>query len=166
METNEPIKKRCSKCGEEKVLGEFYKIQTGKYGVGSMCKACKKQYGKIHYVKNKEKISLYQKKYAQENKEKRKLWHKKYYITYKETHIHQIKMAWQKNKEKTKLYRKRNTEKIKLWHINYYRRQYVGLTDGHVANRLGIPIAELKKYPSLIELKRTQLQIIRALRES
>lgn len=34
------MKKRCTKCGEEKPLSGFYKSKTGKYGVGSYCRVC------------------------------------------------------------------------------------------------------------------------------
>jgi len=33
--------KRCSKCGETKVLSEFHKMSSGKYGVHGRCKVCR-----------------------------------------------------------------------------------------------------------------------------
>src|SRR6187549_2678679 len=35
--------KRCSKCGEEKVLDEFHKKLTGSQGRQAYCKACRKE---------------------------------------------------------------------------------------------------------------------------
>lgn len=56
--------KRCSKCGEEKGVGEFYKNRNKKDGLDGMCKACKKAY-------KKSKTKYYQKGYN--NKEAQKI---------------------------------------------------------------------------------------------
>jgi len=57
--------KVCTKCGEEKELGEFSKNRSGKFGVRSHCKGCDKQY----YQENRERGLEYQKQYYQENRE-------------------------------------------------------------------------------------------------
>ena len=33
-------KKKCSVCGEDKIITDFYRKNKGKYGVGSICKIC------------------------------------------------------------------------------------------------------------------------------
>ena len=66
MDSLLPKSKICTKCGEEKLLGEFNKQPRGKYGKRPECKLCAKQYRR----ENKEKIAKRQKQYSQENKEK------------------------------------------------------------------------------------------------
>ena len=45
-------KKICNRCGQEKFLDEFHKNPTKKDGVQSMCKDCRKEYHREHYLKN------------------------------------------------------------------------------------------------------------------
>jgi regulator of sigma D len=58
METNETIAppigvatKRCSKCGQEKPITDFYASKYSKSGVYSYCKFCATEYGKKRYRK-------------------------------------------------------------------------------------------------------------------
>jgi hypothetical protein len=44
--------KKCGKCGEIKPLKDFHKNPTKKDGVQSMCKDCRKEYHRDHYLKN------------------------------------------------------------------------------------------------------------------
>lgn len=57
--------KKCATCKEDKSFDFFCKDKTRKDGFQIDCKLCKKQY----YLKNKEKLLQYNKKYAQENKD-------------------------------------------------------------------------------------------------
>lgn len=65
------MNKRCSKCGQTKLLSDFNKEKRGSLGVHSVCKKCraitkaiwlakhpsrKKHYDRVHYHRNKEKI--------------------------------------------------------------------------------------------------------------
>ena len=52
--------KKCTKCGEEKELEEFYKY--------NQCRECDKEVSKNYYKLNKEKFSTNQKKYRKENR--------------------------------------------------------------------------------------------------
>ena len=71
--------KKCSKCGEEKPLSEFYKDPNpkNKSGVRGRCKACYAEMRKA----NRDKINEYAKKYREERreelKEKAREWRKK-----------------------------------------------------------------------------------------
>lgn len=49
--------KVCSKCNNEKSVVDFYKRSTSKDGLQSNCKACKTNYNKDHYIKNKDSYS-------------------------------------------------------------------------------------------------------------
>lgn len=58
-------KKRCSKCGQYKDIGEFNRDKNNKDGYRSECKDCRREY----YETNKELIAEYKKEYRQANKE-------------------------------------------------------------------------------------------------
>ncbi len=55
IENNETTLKKCAKCQTEKILLEFRKCKTGKFGVHSYCKLCQDLISKESYIKNKEK---------------------------------------------------------------------------------------------------------------
>ena len=66
MDSLLPKSKVCNKCGEEKLLGKFYKSKIGKYGRTSQCKLCNKQYRQ----NNRERILEQKKQYYEANKQK------------------------------------------------------------------------------------------------
>ena len=72
MDSLLPKSKVCSKCGEEKLLGEFSKQERGKYGRGSLCKVCRQQYYRRYNQENKQKRAEQQKQYYEANKDKLK----------------------------------------------------------------------------------------------
>lgn len=54
-----PDYKRCTKCGKEKPLEEFYRAKLGKHGRAAECKACKQAKSKRHYQEaRKERIEV------------------------------------------------------------------------------------------------------------
>ena len=133
--------KTCSKCGETKSLGAFYKHKTCKDGVQGHCKLCikaqKKAYyeankGKIltqqkaYYEANKEKISALHKDYREANKEKISALIKAYHEANKEKRADQRKARYEVNKDKVsaqqKAYRKANREKINARIRQRYKR--------------------------------------------
>jgi hypothetical protein len=57
--------KRCSKCGEEKPRGGFYKNVTAKDGLHPQCKRCAQRYRKA----NREAICARQRRYYKANRE-------------------------------------------------------------------------------------------------
>ena len=67
------MEKKCTKCGEVKALGEFYKAKAYKDGHTGDCKSCCKEYSKHYREDNKDRISgrrvEYFKNYYQDNKE-------------------------------------------------------------------------------------------------
>ena len=62
--------KKCSKCGEEKRLSQFYKDKHTKDGHRNECKSCMKEYSKDYRKNNSQTIKEYKKKHYQENSEK------------------------------------------------------------------------------------------------
>jgi hypothetical protein len=50
------IFKKCGKCKIEKDENEFNKNKNKKSGTSSVCKLCHKEYRRLHYLKNKEKV--------------------------------------------------------------------------------------------------------------
>lgn len=87
--------KVCSKCKEEKDLGEFTKCSRRKDGRNYSCKKCKNTMGAKYYIKNKEKI----KEYFTKNKERIKNYKKQHYKKNKK-HIIEKCVEYTKNRRK------------------------------------------------------------------
>lgn len=67
----EEVKKKiCSKCGDEKLLGEFCKNKSRKCGYDCYCKNCRVIIRKKHYDDNSEKLRKISNDYYYDNKEK------------------------------------------------------------------------------------------------
>lgn len=65
------MKKKCSKCSEDKSLKDFSKYKTGTYRVGkphSHCKECEKKKTREWVEKNKERYNKYQIEYYHKRK--------------------------------------------------------------------------------------------------
>jgi hypothetical protein len=90
----EQFLKKCSKCGEEKALSEFFKDKHNENGLTCKCKQCYKNYN----INNKDKRQKYLKEWEEQNKELLSKKDREYYI---------------KNKERIKQYSIDNKEKIK-----------------------------------------------------
>jgi len=103
-----PKSKVCTKCGEEKLLGEFHRDKSVKYGRKYQCKLCTKQYREA----NKERSSEYSKQYYEANKEKLLEKNKKHHEENKEKINQYRKECYEANKEKIK---KQRAERIKFW---------------------------------------------------
>lgn len=71
--------KVCTKCYEEKLLEEFYKLKKGKFGRTSICKRCTGDYHKKWRSENKEHSQEYFRNYYLENQEEIKETSSKYY---------------------------------------------------------------------------------------
>lgn len=61
------ILKKCGKCKIEKNENEFNKNKIKKSGRSSICKLCHKEYRRLHYLKNKEKVLDQVNSYRAEN---------------------------------------------------------------------------------------------------
>lgn len=126
---------KCTKCGEYKDKDSFYKHKRALFWLASKCKECYKEYSeqnkvgikeykKLYYQKNKDKllkefknyrlshadkISAYKKEYSIKNKTELSLKNKKYYEENKEELL-----------KKQKEYRAINKDKISDYYKKYY----------------------------------------------
>lgn len=64
------MKKRCTKCGEKKAVGEFYPRKIAKDGHESKCKVCIKESCRKYREENKEKNREYFRQWRKANSEK------------------------------------------------------------------------------------------------
>ena len=73
--------KVCTGCKRklEATLKFFHKSKVCKFGVASRCISCTKEYRRLFYLKNKERLNLRSKKYHKENRDKIREYQKKYY---------------------------------------------------------------------------------------
>ena len=125
--------KICRKCGEEKLLHEYYLRKDR--GYKSQCKGCMKKYRDQH----KDKIKEYQKKYFQENKNKIKEYRKQY---------------CQRNKEKINTYYRNKYQNDENYKIANNIRSRLGSAlkskniekSYHTFNLIGCSINELKSW--------------------
>ena len=116
--------KKCSKCGEVKELGDFYKKADSPDGFRSDCKVCVCEKARKWREENKERKAETNRRWYQENKERRKLYYKKYYQENKEKK-YEAHRKWQReNAEKHSMYNKKWREKNKEKHSEAGRRWY------------------------------------------
>ena len=119
--------KVCSKCGEWKLLEEYYKRKGGKDGRRSECKECLKEHRKA----NRERIKEQRKQYYQNNKEYIKERNKQYYQNNKEYYKQHYQDNKEHYKEYGKQYRENNEEHIKERNKQYrennkeYKKEYM-----------------------------------------
>lgn len=64
---SDSIQKKCSKCGEDKPITQFFKERDGKFGVHSLCKVCKQAVRKKWGENNREHFNEYMRKYNAEH---------------------------------------------------------------------------------------------------
>ena len=94
--------KKCTKCGIEKPLSEFYKRKDTKDGHRADCKECAKARVKkfSENPENKKKKAEYDARYRQENKEKKAEYYARYRQEKKEKLAEKAARYYQKNKER------------------------------------------------------------------
>ena len=106
IDGTEVISKVCSKCGEEKLLGEFKKSKSYKFGVKGVCKVCIAEYRKEYYENNKEVTAERRKEYYENNKEAIVEYKKEYRENNKEVIADYQKEYAKNNKEAIVEYKK------------------------------------------------------------
>jgi hypothetical protein len=92
--------KICNKCKEYKLLEEFGRKKTGKFGRNSHCKKCVSEQKTEYYTTNKELIIKKQNNYMSNNKDKISKRKSEYYINNKERITKTQAKYRVKNKEK------------------------------------------------------------------
>lgn len=105
--------KKCTKCGEEKGLGEFNKNKTTKDYLHSWCKKCLAQY---YYNHQTQRI-----KYSREYKQTHQEAVIKYYQTHKQEIIQYYQVHKKANAEKRKQYYQLHREEIVAYKKQYYQ---------------------------------------------
>ncbi len=103
--------KTCTKCKEVKPMIAYCKSKGGKYGVGSVCKACKSLIDKQYREKNKEKLLKQKREYAKAHKDEKKAYDKIYNLKNKEKNQHKEKHGEKKTKKK-EIVKSGNVEKM------------------------------------------------------
>jgi len=117
--------KECSSCKLEKSLDSFDKQKTGKFGVRSKCKYCRKR----ERDENKESIALQNQKYYQKNKKEIRSKHKIYYQNNKLAFSENNKKWRKENPEKFQQYRKKWRDKNPHYHSDYEKERRINDLD-------------------------------------
>ena len=115
--------KKCSKCGIEKPLTEFYKNKASKDGKTSRCKICIKSHVPSPAVLERRKERS--RKWAKENRERKRQYDKERNAdpAIRQKNIENNRKFYKENKEYYKKYREENKEKIKAKSKEcYYKR--------------------------------------------
>ena len=164
----EPITRVCKKCGEEKLLEEFYKSKSCKYDRGHICKVCdnarysrhtlrNKRSQKEYYLKNKEYIRKLQREYRINNieviRERAKISRTKYYLKNKEAVNKRHGEFKKNNKEASNKAARKRSEKL---YDSYCCTQLIKRT-----KRIGCKLVPKDIPQELIKLERVRLQIHR-----
>jgi len=66
------MNKKCTECGKEKPISEFYKQKNGKYGVKGNCKECHSLWHKRYHIENRDRENAVNERWRQNNLERRK----------------------------------------------------------------------------------------------
>lgn len=139
--------KRCTKCGEEKELGEFSKCNRYKDGFINQCKACKRTYSRTYRKteKGKAKKKIY--RVSIKYKAQRKVYyerHKEYFRAYAKEY-----RSTEKGEEYAKAYRmEKGTEVIERWRANNPDKILKNQIKANFKRRNGFPLPE-----DIIEVK-------------
>lgn len=137
--------KKCTKCGEEKPIGEFNNWKLGKDGKFYQCKQCCKESNKVWRDKNKEWAKNYNKEYQvryyKKNKKRIGRDHKKDYEQNKEKWKGTRKKYYEENKERLLLLQK---ERLKNPEVRKHRNKISSIRERKLLK--ADPNYKLKKY--------------------
>lgn len=125
-----------------------------------------KEYHKVYNKTNKDIIKIGRKEYYKTNEDKKKAYQAKYSIDNRDKILARYKASYKADKDKFLAYCKKyalaNKELIAAKRKKYSKNKCDKLLDTYIVARLGIPKSQCPKL--LIELKRTQIEIFRALK--
>lgn len=185
--------KVCSKCRENKEVGEFGRGLRNSDGLQPHCRICRKQEAHLHYLKTKSAQNARSMAWVKNNPDRAREKRLKHYERNKERlakksrdwreenrdkALEICKRYYLKNKEKclarSKGWKERNKEQVKTSRLAWGRnnkdklkaqntRIREKLTNGVVASILGFRTSQVPS--ELIELKRLQIQIKREIKQ-
>ena len=147
--------KICSKCKEEKPVGDFYSDKSRKDGRKCYCKKCVTEYARKWYNANPEKArERFQKRYAANPEKVREQLRKWRAANPKEV------------REQSRKWRAANPKKV----MAYTQKRILELPDCVVVSALirstNIPAKIIRQHPELIEVKRTIIKTKRLCKTS
>lgn len=139
--------KKCSACGQEKSIVEFYKTKANKSGLSSWCKECSRNKGKLYYHNNTEKCNLKNKLYREAHPELMASYHK----TYREdtAYVDKLREYGRRHYKDNKGKRSAYAAKYREEHPEKYKeraRRYGATVQGRVLNRIRIIAYRAKKH--------------------
>lgn len=136
------VGRKCTKCGEDKEIGEFCFLNKEQNIYDSICKECKKEYNKEYRENNFDKVKKgkekwrknnpeYYKRYRKDNEEKIKERGRQYYKDNKE----KIQQRSKQHKEENEEYYKKYLKKYRVVNKEYYKeysKQYYQNNKEHI----------------------------------
>ena len=93
------MRKKCSRCNEEKELTEFYKDKRASDGASSACKKCLLKQQKKYSIEHKTQREVYIKEYREKHKQKLKEYKANYHLQHKEEQNKKSKEYYYSNKD-------------------------------------------------------------------
>ena len=112
--------KRCSKCGIEKNISEYYPNKSRREGYISICKKCKYEYCQVYYQRHKDEILKQRQEYQQTHKEEIAVKAKVYYEAHKGEKREYQKVHYEANKVEAAAFRKTHKEELAIKQKAYY----------------------------------------------
>ena len=157
--------KICSKCGEYKLISEFHRQKSNKYGFSSWCKECTSLYGKIYRIANAGKI--------REHRANNLEYNKIYYEANRDRIKSMVAEAKAKNPEIQKAasqrYREANRGKCRSRSSEWQKIKISKLKDKYIIDKLSISTGLQKdailSNPELIQLERLEIALKRKRKE-
>ena len=117
-------KKICYVCNLKKDLNKFTIDKKRKSGITNRCKLCTKEYKRLYFINNQDKIKVYRKNYINKNKNNLSNYYKQYNEKRKEEQKIYLKDYRKLNKTKAKEYSKIYREKNKDYLLNQKKDYY------------------------------------------
>lgn len=147
------MEKKCTKCGEVKPKGAFYKDDSKKDGLGSQCKECARARARKYRAENAGKVRAKARKRRAENLEKERVRLRKWQAENPEK-VRALSRKWKaENPERVREYNRKSVEELPPSYIKK------SLTAS------GLPPVVIEENPELIELKRLQIQLKRKINQ-
>ena len=119
------MKKRCSKCGQEKTLTEFHKDKKAKDGLRSSCKICKSEEDKKYAQDHREQIREYNKRYCKNHQKEIRERKQQYFKDHpRDRHEYNRQYAQDHREEKSAYYRGKTSELSDSYIKGLIKRKY------------------------------------------